>query len=124
MTLPQFSSLAHSMPAYIMDSIANVDTRLGTCCSSLCPVLVRGQVSTMFDVIIFFIAAAYIVLNPEYTKPTHRHARARVFLALGLSGILPVSHLLLFHGPYTLLREMGFIWLLAAGVMYTTGALL
>lgn len=124
MTLPQFSSLAHSMPVYIMDSTANLDTRLGTCCSSLCPALVRGQVSTTLDVIIFSIAAAYIVLNPEYSKPTHRHARARVFLALGLSGIIPFSHLLLFHGPYTLLREMGFIWLLAAGVMYTTGALL
>jgi predicted membrane channel-forming protein YqfA (hemolysin III family) len=124
MTLPQFSSLAHSMPVYIMDSTANFDTRLDTCYSSLCPVLVRGQVSITLDVIIFFIAAAYIVLNPEYSKPTHRHARARVFLALGLSGILPFSHLLLFHGPHTHLREMGFIWLLAAGVMYTTGALL
>lgn len=124
MTLPQFSSLAHSMPVYIMGSIANLDTGLRTCCSSLSPVLVRWLVSTTLDVIIFFIAAASIVLNPEYAKPTHRHARARVFLALGLSAILPVSHLLLFHGPYTLLRDMGFIWLLAAGVMYTTGALL
>jgi predicted membrane channel-forming protein YqfA (hemolysin III family) len=125
MTLPQFSLLAHSMPVYIMDSTANLDTGLGTCCSSLCPALVRGQVSTpLLAVIIFFIAVAYIILNPEYSKPTHRHARARVFLALGLSGILPFSHLLLFHGPYTFLREMGFIWLLAAGVMYTTGALL
>ena len=112
------------MPVYIMGSTANLDTRLGTCCSSLCPVLVRGQVSTTIDVIIFLIAVAYIVLNPEYGKSTHRHARARVFLALGLSGILPVSHLLHFHGPYTLLQEMGFIWLLAAGVMYTTGAIL
>jgi len=124
MTLPQFSSSAHSMPVYIMGSTANLDTRLGTCCSSLCQVLVRGQVSTLLGVIIFFIAAAYIVLNPEYAKPTHRHARARVFLALGLSGILPFSHLLLFHGPRTLLQDMGFVWLLAAGMMYTTGALL
>jgi adiponectin receptor len=71
-----------------------------------------------------FIAAGYIVLNPEYAKPTHRHARSRVFLALGLSGTLPSSHLLLFHGSHKFFREMGFIWLLAAGVMYTTGALL
>jgi len=112
------------MPVYIMDSTANLDTRLGTCCSSLCPVLVRGQVSTTLDIIIFFIAVAYIVLNPDYANPTHRDARARVFLALGLSSIMPVSHLLHLHGPYTLLREMGFIWLLAAGVMYTTGALI
>lgn len=78
----------------------------------------------MLDIISFFIVVAFVVLNPEYSKPTHRHLRARVFLALGLSGIIPSSHLLFFHGPYTLLREMGFIWLLAAGVLYTVGALL
>ncbi|KAF8493361.1 hemolysin-III related-domain-containing protein [Russula emetica] len=84
----------------------------------------RYKIGYMLLVTLSGLAAAYIVLNPEYSKPTHRHARARVFLALGLSGILPFSHLLLFHGPHTHLREMGFIWLLAAGVMYTTGALL
>jgi len=70
------------------------------------------------------LAAAYIVLNPEYAKPTHRHARTRVFIALGLCSILPVSHLVLSHGIYILFREMGFLWLLAAGVMYITGAVL
>jgi predicted membrane channel-forming protein YqfA (hemolysin III family) len=124
MTLPQFSSLAHSIPLCIMDSTANLDTRLGTYSSSRCSALVRRQVSTTLDIIIVSIAAGYIVLNPEYAKPTHRHARSRVFLALGLSGVLPFSHLLLFHGSHKFLREMGFIWLLAAGVMYTTGALL
>ena len=91
MTLPQFSSLAHSIPFYIMGSTANPDTILRACCSSLRPALVRGQGSTTCYVIIFFIAAGFIFLNPEYAKPTHRHARSRVFLALGLSGILPFS---------------------------------
>lgn len=49
MTLPQLSSLAHSIPLCIMDSTANLDTRLGTYCSSLCLVLVRGQVLTTLD---------------------------------------------------------------------------
>ncbi|KAF8474478.1 HlyIII-domain-containing protein [Russula ochroleuca] len=70
------------------------------------------------------LAAAYIVLNPEYRKPTHRHARTRIFIALGLCSILPVCHLLLSRGVHTVFREMGFLWLLAAGVMYITGALL
>jgi len=70
------------------------------------------------------LAAAYIVLNPEYARPTHRHARTRVFIALGLSGVLPISHLMLSHGIDILFREMGFFWLLAAGVMYITGAVL
>lgn len=80
--------------------------------------------TTLDIIIIIFVAAAYIVLNPEYRKPTHRHARTRIFIALGLCSILPVSHLLVSHGVYTPFREMGFLWLLAAGVMYITGALL
>ena len=84
----------------------------------------RGQSLTTLDVVIIFIAVAYIILNPEYSKPTHRHTRARVFLALGLSGILPSSHLLPFHGPDTFLQDMGFIWFLAGGGMYITGALI
>jgi len=47
-----------------------------------------------------------------------------VFIALGLSGILPITHLVLSHGISTPFREMGFGWLLAAGVMYITGAVL
>jgi adiponectin receptor len=70
------------------------------------------------------LVAACVVLNPTYAKPTHRHARTTVFIALGLSGILPVSHLVLSHGISTPFREMGFGWLLAAGVMYITGAVL
>ncbi|KAI9507590.1 hemolysin-III related-domain-containing protein [Russula earlei] len=70
------------------------------------------------------LAAAFIVLDPEYAKPTHRHARTRIFIALGLSSILPVSNLAFSHGIYTTFREMGFLWLLAAGIMYITGAVL
>jgi len=69
-------------------------------------------------------AAAYIVLNPEYAKPTHRHARTRIFIALGLCSILPISNLVISHGIYTVFQEMGCLWLLAAGVMYITGAVL
>ncbi|KAI0266105.1 HlyIII-domain-containing protein [Gloeopeniophorella convolvens] len=70
------------------------------------------------------IGAACIVLNPEYAKPSHRHARTNVFIGLGLSGILPIFHLTLSHGFQTLCQEMGFQWLLAAGAMYIGGALL
>ncbi|KAI0642645.1 HlyIII-domain-containing protein [Trametes meyenii] len=70
------------------------------------------------------IGAAYIVLNPEYRKPTHRGARTKVFIFLGLSGIIPTLHGLVTHGFYTLCYEMGFAWLLASGAMYIIGALL
>ena len=68
--------------------------------------------------------AAYIVLDPEYAKPTHRGARTKIFACLGFCGVFPVSHLLVFHGFHTLLSEMGFWWLIATGSLYTGGALL
>jgi len=70
------------------------------------------------------LGAAYIVLNPEYGKPTHRGARTAVFIALGLSAVVPVSHLMLTHGVRKLCYEMGFHWLLTSAVLYISGALL
>lgn len=68
--------------------------------------------------------AAFIVLDPEYAKPTHRGARTTVFIALGLCAIIPVTHLLLTHGLQELISEMGANWLLASGALYIGGALL
>ncbi|EGN92896.1 hypothetical protein SERLA73DRAFT_65012 [Serpula lacrymans var. lacrymans S7.3] len=77
---------------------------------------------------ILFIAmagagAGYIVLNPEYAKPSHRGARTRVFIGLGLSAVVPVSQLLMSHGFFKLVSEMGFGWLLTSGGLYIAGAL-
>ncbi|KAN0131642.1 hemolysin-III related domain containing protein [Lactarius tabidus] len=69
------------------------------------------------------LAAAYIVLSPEYRGPSGRHARTKVFIALGLGGMLPVAHLMLSHG-INKLQEMGFLWVLAAGAVYIAGAVL
>jgi predicted membrane channel-forming protein YqfA (hemolysin III family) len=71
-----------------------------------------------------FSGAAYIVLNPEYAKPTHRGARTGVFIGLGFSAVVPVTHLLVSHGVSKLFSEMGFGWLLASGGLYITGALI
>ncbi|KAF9467870.1 hemolysin-III related-domain-containing protein [Collybia nuda] len=70
------------------------------------------------------LGASYIVLNPEYSKPTHRGARTIVFIGLGMGAVVPVSHLLVTHGFTLLLSEMGFGWLLASGGLYIAGALL
>lgn len=68
--------------------------------------------------------AASIVLNPEYGKPTHRGARTKVFVGLGLSGIVPVTHALLVHGFSNLVHDMGFGYLLLSGALYLVGALI
>jgi len=68
--------------------------------------------------------ASYIVLNPEYSKPTHRGARTSVFAALGLCGVVPVLHGTISHGFRKMIYEMGFIWLLVSGALYLVGAAL
>jgi len=70
------------------------------------------------------LGAAYIVLNPEYAKPTHRGARTAVFIGLGLCAIVPTTHLFLTHGFNKLVAEMGVNWLLTSGALYIGGALL
>ncbi|KAJ7640862.1 hemolysin-III related-domain-containing protein [Mycena polygramma] len=70
------------------------------------------------------LGAAYIVLNPEYSKPTHRGARTLVFIGLGLSAVVPVTHCLLYQGYHKVVWELGFCWLLLSGALYISGALL
>lgn len=64
------------------------------------------------------------MLSPEYSKPTHRGARTAVFIALGVFAVIPVSHLIVTHGLYELVMNMGAGWLFAMGGLYMTGALL
>ncbi|KAJ7073528.1 hemolysin-III related-domain-containing protein [Mycena belliarum] len=68
--------------------------------------------------------AAYIVLNPEYGKPTHRGARTAVFIGLGLSAVGPTTHCLLTEGYHKVLFDLGFGWIMLSGALYIFGALL
>ncbi|KAF7344521.1 ADIPOR-like receptor SPBC12C2.09c [Mycena sanguinolenta] len=70
------------------------------------------------------LGAAYIVLNPEYAKPTHRGARTAVFIGLGLAGVVPVTHCLLTEGYRKVLSDLGFSWVLISAALYICGALL
>ncbi|KAI0697986.1 HlyIII-domain-containing protein [Cytidiella melzeri] len=89
-----------------------------------------GIVSENFQILylsVFLVAgpaATYIVLNPEYRKPTHRGARTKVFVSLGLCGVVPIVHALLSHGFTKLCYEMGFGWLLTSAALYLNGAAL
>jgi len=70
------------------------------------------------------LGAAWFILNPEYSKPTHRGTRTFVFIALGLSGMVPASHLIATHGVHELVTDMGVAWLLTSAALYIAGALL
>ncbi|KAG8721112.1 hypothetical protein FRC08_015606 [Ceratobasidium sp. 394] len=68
--------------------------------------------------------SAYIVLSPHYATPAYRWARTSVFLALGLTAIVPVTHALWLYGFARLQNEMGLLWLIASGMLYVVGALI
>ncbi|KJA23067.1 hypothetical protein HYPSUDRAFT_138248 [Hypholoma sublateritium FD-334 SS-4] len=70
------------------------------------------------------LGAAYIVLNPQYAKPTHRGARTAVFIALGLGAVVPLTHKFLTEGFDELINVMGTLWLVLSGALYIGGALL
>jgi len=80
------------------------------------------QILYLSLIVLVGMAAAYIVLDPEYSKPSHRGARTKVFAALGLCAIFPVGHGFVTHGFWKLWSEMGFGWLIASGFFYLFGA--
>ncbi|KAL7413811.1 hemolysin-III related-domain-containing protein [Mrakia frigida] len=68
--------------------------------------------------------ATYVVLHPTYTTGPYRWARTSIFLSLGCSAVIPVTHNLLRYGWERARTEMGLSWLLASGGLYIFGALL
>lgn len=67
---------------------------------------------------------SFVVWNPEYAKSTHRVIRTTIFVALGSSGWIPLTHLLIVHGFKETLINMGQGGLVIASLTYVTGAFL
>lgn len=56
-----------------------------------------------------------VVLHPTYTTGPYRWARTLIFLSLGCSAVIPVTHNLLRYGWERAQTEMGLSWLLGSG---------
>uniref|UniRef100_A0A0N5AAN0 Adiponectin receptor protein n=1 Tax=Syphacia muris TaxID=451379 RepID=A0A0N5AAN0_9BILA len=70
------------------------------------------------------VCAVIVSLWDKFAEPKFRPVRAGVFLAMGLSSIVPVLHLWIIDGLRILLEQASFHWLVLMGVLYITGALL
>lgn len=68
--------------------------------------------------------AAWVVLSPHYSTPEFRPYRTAIFLALGLSAVIPVAHGTLIQGYSSLRDTMGLDFLITSGSLYVVGALL
>ncbi|KAH9460792.1 hypothetical protein Pst134EA_017109 [Puccinia striiformis f. sp. tritici] len=85
----------------------------------------RGKVIAAYLILITTLGAfaTYTVVSPAYRSNSGRRNRTIVFVALGLSGIFPVTHGILSHGLLDAADRVGLWWLLGSGAMYILGAI-
>lgn len=68
------------------------------------------------------LGAAYVVLSPRGRK--HRWTRTLTFIALGLSAVVPVIHIIALYGFEHARQKFSLDLLIAGGASYIFGALL
>ncbi|KAI5454357.1 hypothetical protein NCC49_004412 [Naganishia albida] len=85
------------------------------------PVFQVGYIALITSLGIF---AAYTVLAPGRRTPAQIWHRTLTFIALGLSAILPLTHLIIFKGWEWAMREGGLGGLAGGGAFYILGAVL
>uniref|UniRef100_A0AC35U729 Adiponectin receptor protein n=1 Tax=Rhabditophanes sp. KR3021 TaxID=114890 RepID=A0AC35U729_9BILA len=70
------------------------------------------------------ISAVIVSLWDKFAEPAFRPIRAAVFMAMGLSSVVPVIHLLVTDGFTRMIDHLSFHWLLIMGFCYLFGATL
>jgi adiponectin receptor len=68
------------------------------------------------------LATGYACVSPSFRQPAFRPLRAALFVAMGLSAILPVFHGLLVLGYAELRHRIALHWLASQGALYIFGA--
>jgi adiponectin receptor len=68
------------------------------------------------------VATAIVVLFPQFRTPAWRPFRAFMFVAMGLSAVVPVFHGIQMFGVEQLNQQMGLSWLVTQGFLYILGA--
>ncbi|VDN04706.1 unnamed protein product [Thelazia callipaeda] len=98
---------------------------------SFIPWIYYGFYCRMLPMIIYLsmisflgIAAVIVSLWDKFAQPRYRPLRASIFIAMGLSSIVPALHILITDGISYLLNELSLLWLILMGVLYISGAVL
>lgn len=76
--------------------------------------------------LIFVLGSACIVVSlwDKFSEPQFRAVRAGVFIALGLSGVIPALHYVITDGFYHAVNFAALGWLALMAVLYIVGALI
>ncbi|KAL1311371.1 hypothetical protein AAFC00_001541 [Neodothiora populina] len=63
-----------------------------------------------------------VSVNPKFRTPTWRPFRAGMFVAMGLSAVVPIIHGTFLYGIAQLQRQIGLSYLVTMGALYILGA--
>lgn len=68
------------------------------------------------------VATSVVATQSRFRTPALRPFRAAMFVAMGLSAVVPVLHACRIYGFHTLRRTIGLDWVLLQGALYILGA--
>ncbi|GMR48345.1 hypothetical protein PMAYCL1PPCAC_18540, partial [Pristionchus mayeri] len=80
------------------------------------------QIVYISMIVILGTSAMIVSLWDKFAEPKFRPVRAGVFVAMGLSSIVPAFHLLIVDGFHWMMENSSLGWLLLMGALYLTGA--
>ncbi|KAG7087602.1 hypothetical protein E1B28_013555 [Marasmius oreades] len=126
------ASLAHQSPevccrCQAFDYVGITVLNLG----SFCPLLYYGffcepEALRLYGLSVLLLNAAgvFVVVDPEYAKPTHVARRTAIFVGMSFIVVIPMLHWFVVYGLATTLTGMGLKWFLLSSSIYFGGALL
>lgn len=68
------------------------------------------------------IGCTIVSVSPKFRTPRWRPFRAGMFVAMGLSAVIPVVHGIKLYGLQQMNERIGLSWLILQGFLYVLGA--
>lgn len=84
----------------------------------------RTHLFYLVSIISLGFSCIVVSLWDKFAQPEYRGVRAGLFIALGLTGVIPAIHFVTGDGLYHAFYDCGLGWLLLMAALYITGALL
>ncbi|XP_072038269.1 uncharacterized protein [Amphiura filiformis] len=75
-------------------------------------------------IVVLGFSCLMVALKDKFAQPAFRPIRAGLFIALGLSAVIPAVHFLIIQGVVEAFTKGSFGWMLFMGALYIGGALL
>ncbi|KAL4226246.1 Adiponectin receptor protein 2 [Mactra antiquata] len=78
----------------------------------------------LVSIIVLGTSCIVVSLFDKFASPAYRPLRAGLFIALGLTGVIPAVHFIIIEGLYPATFEYGLLNLIAMALLYIGGALM